>query len=534
MKKVVIGFLGTRLDAIKGAKRWEHWRPTLALFGHESDFKADRLELIVTKSEQLKLASDVSADIHSVSPDAEVSTHLIPMTDPWDFQEVYGKLHDYFKSYNFDSDTEYYVHLTTGTHVSQICLFLLTESRRLPAKLVETFTHRTEQEPWRGRLEVIDLNLSAYNQLAQRFKRESLDSQDLLKNGIATRNAAFNALIGKIERVALRSSAPLLLTGPTGAGKSQLASRIFALRQKRHQVAGAFIEVNCATLRGDNAMSTLFGHKKGAYTGATTDRAGLLKAADKGILFLDEIGELGSDEQAMLLRALEDKRFTALGADKESESNFQLIAGTNKNLTEEVREGRFRGDLLARINVWHFQLPGLAERIEDLEPNLDFELERISAEENTLITLTTEARAAYLAFGSNAPWVGNFRDLSASVIRMSTLCENGRIQVSDVAAECEALSRAWGTRNTRHCPQSTESLLERVLGDRAKNMDSFEQVQLQHVLEIIMATSSLAEAGRQLFSASRQAKANPNDSDRIRKYLSRWGLDYSSLRAQLQ
>ena len=123
-------------------------------------------------------------------------------------------------------------------------------------------------------------------------------------------------------------------------------------------------------------MSGLFGHKKGAFTGAVSDRAGLLKAADGGILFLDEIGELGSDEQAMLLRAVEEKRFLPLGSDREEGSSFQLICGTNRDLNAEVAAGRFRSDLLARIDLWSFELPGLAERREDIEPNLEYELNR--------------------------------------------------------------------------------------------------------------------------------------------------------------
>jgi transcriptional regulatory protein RtcR len=119
-------------------------------------------------------------------------------------------------------------------------------------------------------------------------------------------------------------------------------------------------------------MSTLFGHVKGAFTGALRDRAGVLRVADKGVLFLDEIGELGIDEQAMLLRALEEKTFLPLGSDREARSDFQLIAGTNQDLLAAVRQGRFREDLLARINLWTFTLPGLRSRPEDIEPNLQF------------------------------------------------------------------------------------------------------------------------------------------------------------------
>lgn len=124
--------------------------------------------------------------------------------------------------------------------------------------------------------------------------------------------------------MALRSTAPILLTGPTGAGKSFLANRIYQLKQSRHQVSGKLVSVNCATLRGDNAMSTLFGHVKGAFTGALSARSGLLREADGGVLFLDEIAELGLDEQAMLLKAIEEKTFSRLAPIKKFTAIFNL------------------------------------------------------------------------------------------------------------------------------------------------------------------------------------------------------------------
>ena len=145
-------------------------------------------------------------------------------------------------------------------------------------------------------------------------------------------------------------------------------------------------------------MSTLFGHTKGAFTGALKDRAGLLRTADGGVLFLDEIGELGSDEQAMLLRALEEKTFLPLGSDRESRSDFQLIAGTNRDLYSAVREGRFREDLLARINLWMFSLPGLQSRPEDIEPNLQFELDQYARKTGNRVTFSKEARQKFLEF----------------------------------------------------------------------------------------------------------------------------------------
>ncbi len=533
-KSVVFGFLGTKLDAGVTDKRWERWRPSVALFGHDG-FSPDRLELFISKQEHMELAQQVAHDVVSLKESTEVNAHLLDIPDPWNFQQVYAALHDFARGYEFQDDTDYYVHLTTGTHVAQICLFLLLEARYFPARIVETFSHGGKGDAgnlWRGSLEVIDLNLSTYDQLAKRFQKESLDSQDLLKGGIATRNAAFNALIGRVERVALKSTAPMLLCGPTGAGKSQLAARVYELRARRHLVQGAFVEVNCATLRGDNAMSALFGHKKGAFTGAAADRPGLLKAADKGVLFLDEIGELGLDEQAMLLRALEDKRFMPLGSDKEVQSDFQLLAGTNRNLAAEVTKGRFRADLLARINVWQFTLPGLAERREDIEPNLDFEMERAGKDLGTRISMTGEARQLYLDFAAKAPWPGNFRDLSSSVTRMATLCDRGRIGEDDVHTECDHLRSTWAVAPADQ-DVSHRALCAKVAPQLEGSLDEFDRAQLETVLQVLAETDSMAEAGRRLFAVSRAEKDNPNDSDRVRKFLARWNLDYKTLKRQL-
>lgn len=525
-KKVVIGFLGTKLDAGITEKRWERWRPTVSLFGHE-EFVPDAVELLTFNGDYPDLAARVTEDIRGLRPDAKIHVHTLPVTDAWDFQQVYAVLFDFAKAFTFRDDTDYYVHLTTGTHVAQICLFLLTEARYLPARVLESSMHRgTSQEVWRGKLEVIDLNLSNYDQLAKRFQREHETSQDLLKGGIVTRNKAFNDLIARLERVAFKSTAPLLLTGPTGAGKSALAKRVFDLRASRNLVAGAFVEVNCATLRGDNAMSALFGHKKGAFTGAVSDRPGLLRAADGGTLFLDEIGELGLDEQAMLLRALEDKRFMPLGSDKEVSSQFQLLAGTNRDLAAEVTAGRFRADLLARINVWHFRLPGLAERPEDIEPNLDFELERVARELGARITMTTEARERFLSFAQHASWPGNFRDLAAAVTRMATLADQGRISEDDVVFEFASLAEESASTVGRQ-----KSYVELVMGGEA--LDRFDQAQLEEVLQVIAVTDSMAEAGRLLYAESRAQKANPNDSDRVRKFLTRFGLEYAAVKRQL-
>ncbi|EKA42387.1 RNA repair transcriptional activator RtcR, partial [Pseudomonas aeruginosa] len=431
-RTVAIGFIGATLDRLgKGAARWQKWRPSIGLC-QQPDLLIDRLELIHgNDARDLGLAERIRADIAAVSPHTEVRLQQMELRNPWDFEEVYGALHDFVSAYPFDTEREdYLVHITTGTHVAQICWFLLTEARYLPARLVQTSPSRRKDEARHpeGSATLIDLDLSRYDRIASRFRREQEESLAFLKSGIATRNAAFNRSIEQIERVAVRSRAPMLLVGPTGAGKSFLARRIYELKRSRHQLDGRFVEVNCATLRGDGAMSALFGHVKGAFTGAQNAREGLLRAADGGMLFLDEIGELGADEQAMLLKAIEEKRFFPLGSDREVESDFQLIAGTHRDLRGRVAEGLFREDLFARINLWTFELPGLAGRREDIEPNIDFELERHAREQGRQVRFNLEAKRRYLAFAgsSEARWAGNFRELSASITRMATLADSGR------------------------------------------------------------------------------------------------------------
>ncbi|MDF3829387.1 MULTISPECIES: RNA repair transcriptional activator RtcR [unclassified Pseudocitrobacter] len=519
-RRVVIGVLGTVLDKRgKRANRFKKWRPTVGLC-QQADFPIDRLELLHQPRDE-NMAQRLAEDVALLSPRTDVRPHTVMINDPWDFEEVYAAFLDFATHYPFDTENEeYLVHITTGTHVAQICWFLLTEARYLPASLLQTSPApkgSSDEAIAAGEYSVIDLDLSRYATLTSRFQHEQQQSVSFLKAGIETRNATFNKLIDQIERVALRSSAPILLTGPTGAGKSFLAKRIFQLRQSRHRVDGKFVAINCATLRGDNAMSTLFGHVKGAFTGALTPRAGLLREADGGVLFLDEIAELGLDEQAMLLKAIEEKTFFPFGSDKEVHSDFQLIAGTHRDMRQWIAEGRFREDLYARINMWSFALPGLIQRREDIAPNVEYELGRFTREQQSQVRFDKEARERYLSFACSqqAVWRGNFRELSASITRMATLAEKGRITLAVVDEEIARLKAEWQTTG------------ETTIVNQ--EIDLFDQRQLETVLDVCRTSASLSEAGRMLFAVSRQKKANPNDADRLRKYLARFGLSWESI-----
>ena len=539
-KTVVIGFVGSTVDQGKKDDRWQRWRPTMSLLMHD-DLVID--DLVLLHDHRAKsLVNFLKEDIAQISPQTQVGGVKINLRDPWDFADVYGALYDFVKNYPFDTENYHYLlHITTGTHVAQICWYLLIEAGYLPAKLIQSSPN--EDKTAQGQYRIIDLDLSKYDALNQRFESEQNANWQQLKANIATHNAAFNQLIEQVELVATRSSAPILIMGATGVGKSQLAKQIYQLKKEKFHFSGRFVDVNCATLRGDSAMSALFGHVKGAFTGAASARQGLLKSADGGILFLDEIGELGADEQAMLLKALEDKIFFPVGSDKEIQADFQLIAGTNCDLREEVKAGRFREDLWARLNTWTFFLPALKDRSEDIAPNVQFELQRFATLHQRQLRFNREALDAYLKFAKSeeAAWQGNFRDLTASVTRMATLANGSRISLPDVMQEIERLKQLWKIETADHSLEenalgktqqlSTDTtLLERFLStEQLSQIDPFDQIQLVGVIQVCQHSKTMAEAGRRLFAISREQRSTNNDSDRIKKYLARFGLSWEML-----
>lgn len=536
MKTTVISILGTNLDRRgKNAKRWDKWRPNIALC-QQDDMIVDRLVLL--HEENFKgLAEQVKDDIGMVSPETEVVFHSVDFSDPWDFESVYSQLFDFSQGYPFKTDEEeYLIHITTGTHVAQICLYLLTETNYLPGKLFQTSpgsssksSENYKDNPTVGRYQIIDLDLSRYDQIASRFNQQSVTGVDYLKSGIETRNSQFNKTIEQLEKVSLLSKEPMLISGATGAGKTQLVKRIFELKKQRGQISGNFVVVNCATLLGDKAMSALFGHSKGAFTGAAQARNGLLLEADKGLLFLDEIAELGLDEQAMLLRAIEEKRYLPLGADKEIESDFQLVAGTNKNINQMVAKGVFREDLLARINLWSYQLPSLKERIEDFEPNLDYELNKFAQKAGHMVNFNKSARAKYMKFAvsPSALWSANFRDLNSSVTRMATLSEGGRISEEIVVEEISRLELQWvGGKSNAGSPQM---IANDLLGSsKASSLDLFDQYLLMGLSQVCKESKSMADAGRKLFNVSRLNKKSVNDSHRLKQILAKYDLSFDN------
>lgn len=253
--------------------------------------------------------------------------------------------------------------------------------------------------------------------------RESIESH----YEIVGRSFAIRALIEKIERVA-PTPARVLITGENGTGKELVARAIHRLSARNAAGAG-FVEVNCAAIPSELIESELFGHVKGSFTGAVADRAGKFEQADGGTLFLDEIADMSLSAQAKVLRVLEDGVVTRIGGAKPVAVDVRVIAATNKNLENEIAEGRFREDLYYRLNVVPITVPALRERREDIPLLAAHFVALLSAREGMMPrALGADAVERLTAFD----WPGNVRELRNTVERLLILSPGSSITAGDV------------------------------------------------------------------------------------------------------
>ena len=528
-------------------ERETKWRQFIELL-HLEDFPIHRLYLFINPTGRMHIRL-FYAELKKAQRGIRIT--FVPVKAENDFtvrdiRSSYRFFSGFFSRFTFDTGAfDYYMYFSSGTLFAHaFMLILLINLHSLPLRIV----HLRRERDAGGRdwfAEIYEGKISRWVSEIGQYERDRSDALDFLKSSIKTGNAAFNALIRDIEHVAMHSSAPILLSGPTGSGKSQLARRIYELRRDRGMVSGPFVSVNCATLRGDSALSTLFGHVRGAFTGAQHAREGLLRAANNGILFLDEIGELTPDIQVLLLKAIEEKRFMPFGSDREVESCFQLICATNRRLGDDVRAGKFRLDLLSRINLWHFDLPALSERREDIEPNVDYELRRITAEKGLFAEFLPAARRRWLSFAvsDEAVWPSNFRTLAASMERMLTWSFQGVIDEATVEKEIALLRTKWKNASPQpftpeQRPQSSsagirfplqEELARRGILPPPEERDLFDAVQLEEVIAVCRASASRTEAGRKLFACSRARKRSADDTARLGKYLKSHGLSWEAI-----
>ena len=266
--------------------------------------------------------------------------------------------------------------------------------------------------------------------------RNALDRKQLVvENKILKKKVSKNyTMIGEsepinliklmIEKVA-QTEARVLITGPNGTGKELVAHQ---LHEKSNRTDFPLIEVNCAAIPSELIESELFGHVKGAFTSAVKDRAGKFEAADKGTIFLDEIGDMSLSAQAKVLRALQENIITRVGADKDIKVDVRVIAATNKDLKKEIAEGRFREDLYHRLAVILINVPSLNERRDDIPLLISHFAEKIASEQGNAVKHFSKEAVKLL---QEYDWTGNIRELRNVVERLIILGGN-EISESDV------------------------------------------------------------------------------------------------------
>ena len=255
----------------------------------------------------------------------------------------------------------------------------------------------------------------------KRLKRKVSKQYEMVGN--SPEIEAIKLLIDKVAPTEAR----VLVTGPNGTGKELVAHW---LHQKSDRSKGPMIEVNCAAIPSELIESELFGHIKGAFTSANKDRAGKFEAANKGTIFLDEIGDMSLSAQAKVLRALQESRIQRVGSDKDIKVDVRVIAATNKNLKKEIQEGRFREDLYHRLAVILIKVPPLNDRRDDIPVLVDYFAHKIASEQGTAKkSFSSEALKLLQAYD----WTGNIRELRNVVERLIILGES-EVTVSDVKA----------------------------------------------------------------------------------------------------
>ncbi len=262
-------------------------------------------------------------------------------------------------------------------------------------------------------------------------------------------------LMSLIERVA-SSDVPVLITGESGTGKEDTAQLIHKLSSRSD---GPYVPVNCAAIPEPLIESHLFGHEKGAYTGADRRQQGFFESANGGTLLLDEITEMRCETQAKLLRAIEERRVLPVGSTKEIPVNARVLAASNRPIDRAIRDGHLREDLYYRLKVCSLHLPPLRERIEDLPLLVDHFVQRTNAEHGRQIAGIDDACLTALA---RYWWPGNIRELKHAIEHAMIFCESTRLAVSDLPSEIEATARP-DSSFTVHLGSSMKDVVDELI-----------------------------------------------------------------------
>ena len=312
-------------------------------------------------------------------------------------------------------------------------------------------------KPFRERDLIVMLDIAKYrfNQEKGTFAENKIDTENQEIDGIIGQSPLLKEVIEKIKTVAPAQTSVLIL-GESGTGKERVAQAIHDLSIHK---SNPIVVVNCAALPHSLIESELFGHEKGAFTGANALRIGKFEQADNGTIFLDEIGELPLDSQVKLLRVLQEKEIQRLGGNKTIKINVRIVAATNRLLEKEVAEGRFRLDLYYRLNVFPIQLPTLKERREDIGALANYFLKKYAASSRKNVgAITPSALAQLMEYN----WPGNIRELEHNIERNVLLAKTNEIEKFDL-------------------PSNTSNPLR----ENSEKMKSMEEMEKEHIINAL-------------------------------------------------
>jgi formate hydrogenlyase transcriptional activator len=253
--------------------------------------------------------------------------------------------------------------------------------------------------------------------------REEIDKASMFEEIVGT-SPALKSVLSRISKVA-PSDSTVLITGETGTGKELVAR---AIHRRSHRASRAFVSVNCAAIPRDLIASELFGHEKGAFTGALQRRIGRFELAEGGTLFLDEVGELTADTQVALLRALQEREFERVGGRQSIRVDVRVIAATNRDLTAAVASGIFRQDFYYRLNVFPIEVPPLRERRKDIPLLVGYFIDRYARKAGRNIKSVEQKTLQLL---QSYPWPGNIRELQNVIERSIIVCETEKFSVDE-------------------------------------------------------------------------------------------------------
>ncbi len=391
----------------------------------------DRVVLFSTPN-TIERSNQTMAAIHERHPSVVVELGHVELTDPTDYLEILRGLRRVIGALDLGAGSDVYVSVASGTPQMHAVWILLVTSGEVPARILHVRPLRfvskdrpVVSEVDLGGTEFPDVQLRIVSQSEVPEYQTAVDTAEVTREiGIVGDHSALLKAVDAVVALA-GSDAPVLILGETGTGKELFAKMVHRLSGR---AADRFIALNCAALPKDLAESILFGHKRGAFSGAVNDQLGKFELADGGTLFLDELGELPLESQAKLLRVIEDGIVEPIGVKKGRRVNVRIVAATNVDLRKAVKQKKFRDDLYFRLNVGQVILPPLRARVSDI-PKLALS---ILGRLNETIRQPKRLSIGALKALERHPWPGNVRELGNVIERAILLTKRETIEAEDL------------------------------------------------------------------------------------------------------